>query len=96
MPMLGFLAGAALLLFAALAPPASAQSGGMYRLAWARSPAGGGVSAAEGYSLVSTTGIPEAGPTQRGGGYTLNGGVVDAGSQPLQRTQWLYLPHIER
>ncbi len=80
-PMFGFLAGAALLLFAAVAPPVSAQTGGTYRLAWARSPAGGGVIAGEGYSLVSTTGLPEPGPTQRGGGYTLNGGVVDAGSQ---------------
>jgi hypothetical protein len=97
-PMLGSLAGAALLLFGALAPPASAQTGGAYRLTWARLPASGGVSAGEGYSLGATGGLPEPGPTQRGGAYTLNGGVVNAGSagRPLPPDQWLYLPQITR
>jgi hypothetical protein len=91
------------LLFTAilLAPAASsawAQTGGPYELSWASIDSGGGPMDGGVYDLVSTVGQPEAGDTQRGGGYSLNAGLVDAGKSggepaPMRK---VYLPHVIR
>lgn len=75
-----------------------AQSGGGYELTWTSINAGGGEMTGGAYSLVSTIGQPEAGAMQSGGAYSLNGGVVDAGSsgQTTPGVQQTFLPLIWR
>lgn len=74
-----------------------AQSGG-YELARQRVNTGGGLITGGNYSLANVIGQPEAGSTQRGGGYSLNGGIVDAGgSGPVTPAgEHVYLPLVTR
>lgn len=78
--------------------PALAQSAGPYELAWTSIDAGGGAMAGGAYSLSSSIGQPEPGATQSGGGYALNGGVVDAGGTGASppRNLKVYLPLVVR
>jgi hypothetical protein len=77
---------------------AHAQSAGPYELAWSSIDAGGGTMSAGAYNLTSAIGQPEAGTTQSGGGYDLNGGVVDAGGSggASPGGQKVYLPLVLR
>ena len=78
--------------------PHLAQSAGPYALTRTAVYAGGGTITGGAYSLVSSIGQPEPGPTQSGGGYSLNGGVVNAGSSgvPVAPGKKVYLPHVVR
>lgn len=75
-----------------------AQSGGPYELAWSSIDSGGGTMTAGAYGLTSAIGQPEPGATQSGGSYSLNGGVVDAGSagQAAPGGQRVFLPLVLR
>jgi len=75
-----------------------AQSGGPYELTWTSNDAGGGAMTGGAYTLVSSIGQPEPGSTQSGGGYSLNGGTVDAGSpgQTAPGGQRVFLPLVLR
>jgi hypothetical protein len=94
----GLLAVAAFLLLALAAPPSYAQPSDPYALAWGFTDAGGGLVAAGAYNLTNIIGQPEAGPTQTGGGYSLNGGIVNAGSSgaPASPAYRLYAPLVVR
>jgi hypothetical protein len=94
----GMLLVAAFVLLAMSAPPVLAQPAGPYALSGTAGFAGGGTITGSAYNLASTIGQPEPGPTQRGGGYSLNGGMVDAGSSgvPAAPEQRVYLPHVVR
>jgi hypothetical protein len=59
-----------------------AQSGGVYELVWESVDPAAGTLVGGAYTLASTIGQPEPGLLQSGGGYSLNGGVVDAGGSP--------------
>ncbi|MCO6452236.1 MAG: hypothetical protein J5I90_15750 [Caldilineales bacterium] len=74
------------------------QSGGSYELTWASIKGGGGEMTGGDYSLVSSIAQPEPGDTQSGGGYSLNGGVVDAGrsGQSTPGGTKVYAPMILR
>lgn len=95
---LGVLIVAALVLLTLAAPPALAQPAGPYALDWAFTGAGGGAIAGSGYGLANIIGQPEAGPTQSGGGYSLNGGIVNAGTSgvPASPAYQLYAPLVVR
>lgn len=75
-----------------------AQGGGDYELTWTSIDAGGGAMTGGGYNITSSIGQPEPGPTQNGGGYSLNGGVVDAGTSggTTPGGQRVYAPLILR
>lgn len=76
---------------------ANAQSGGDYELTWMSTGSGGEMTGGA-YSLISTIGQPEAGTTQSGGGYSLNGGGMDAGSSVMTPAseQQMFLPVVWR
>lgn len=75
-----------------------AQSGGGYELTWTSIDGGGGALSGGDYSLISSIGQPEPGATQNGGAYTLNGGVVDAGTTggTTPPEQKIFVPLIQR
>ena len=85
-------------LLALSAPSLRAQPAGPFALTGTSGFAGGGTITGSAYSLASSIGQPEPGPTQRGGGYTLNGGLVNAGSSgvPAMPELPVYLPHVVR
>lgn len=94
----GLVAAAILALLASGTPVARAQAGGPYELTWTTTDAGGGALSGGAYSLVSTIGQPEAGPSASGGGYSLTGGVwggPGAASPPLGGRR-VFLPLIMR
>jgi hypothetical protein len=76
---------AVLLLLLVGAAGVYAQSGAGYDLSWSTVDGGGTTTTSGGgYTLMSTAGQPDAGPTLTGGGYLLTGGFwpggVDNGS----------------
>jgi hypothetical protein len=66
------LVGIALLL--AISTTVLAQTGGGYDLSWGTVDGGGGIVSGSGYTLIGTTGQPDASASLSGGGYTLTGG----------------------
>ena len=50
------------------------------------------------YSLTNVIALPEAGVTQSGGDYSLNGGIVDAGGSggDTPGEERVYLPLVNR
>jgi hypothetical protein len=67
---------------------AHAQTGGEYDLMRYTISAGGGTSAANGYTLVGTAGQVDAGVAMTGGGFTLVGGFWGGGASQYK----VYLP----
>ena len=67
----------AAILAAAIAAPASAQTGGPFDLSWSTIDCGGGTSAGNSFSLTGTVGQPDAG-FMSGGTFTLGGGFWSA------------------
>lgn len=72
---------AVLLLLLVSAVGVYAQSGAGYDLSWSTVDGGGTTTALGGeYTLMSTAGQPDAGPTLSGGGYSLTGGFWPGGA----------------
>ena len=81
---------AILLLLPARTVSVNAQIGGGYDLTWWTVDGGGAAVSGGGYSLMGTTGQPDAGPTLSGGGYTLVGGFWGGAAPPY----YAYLPLV--
>lgn len=76
------------------APPANAQSGGGYDLAWWTVDGGGGRSSGGGFELTGTVGQADAGVQMVGNSYTLVGGFW--GSAMAASEGKVYLPLVVR
>ena len=61
-----------------------------YDLSWNTIDGGGGTSTGGGYTLVGTSGQPDAGPLMNGGGYSLAGGFWGGAMNQYQ----VYLPVV--
>ena len=96
--MFGSLLAAALVLPALAAPSALAQGNSPYALSRPVAVAAGGEIGGGAYRLANNVAQPEPGPAQGGGGYTLTGGLVNAGSSGaiVAPDRTLYLPHVLR
>ena len=77
---------------------ALAQPNAAYDLTWSSSSASAGLATGGAYSLITNVAQPEAGNTQAGGEYSLNGGIVDAGESggSAPEEQSVFLPLIRR